>query len=290
MRSKAQASLEYLMTYGWALIIIATIIGVLIFVVGTPSQQVQFSSDHPNKLLLKSSAADAGKAQAVLQNITGGQIEITDIDETGFTLDSCTLEVSGETAKIVKAGEVMLLECTYTENPQGTVTITYKDFAGLEQIVGITVSGSLGGSTPAAPTETNCSNGVDDDGDGPIDCADSDCLGGADCTCEGGGYQQETICYYEAEIGQSCTARCGTRGCTNDWQDGQNLVNACMHWHPGAGDDEIDTSNTALPFWAESYGGYTNTCVSHKFPAGPSVCDSVTSSGKRICLCNNTPA
>ena len=30
-------------------------------------------------------------------------------------------------------------------------------------------------------TETNCSNGIDDDGDGLIDCIDPDCLGNPAC-------------------------------------------------------------------------------------------------------------
>ncbi len=33
------------------------------------------------------------------------------------------------------------------------------------------------------PSETNCNNGVDDDGDGQIDCADSDCANSSSCTC-----------------------------------------------------------------------------------------------------------
>ena len=33
------------------------------------------------------------------------------------------------------------------------------------------------------PSETNCSNGVDDDGDGQIDCADTDCAASGACVC-----------------------------------------------------------------------------------------------------------
>ncbi len=37
------------------------------------------------------------------------------------------------------------------------------------------------------PTETSCTNGIDDDGDGAVDCADSDCAGQASCTCVASG-------------------------------------------------------------------------------------------------------
>ena len=39
---------------------------------------------------------------------------------------------------------------------------------------------------PAIPD--SCSNGVDDDGDGAIDCCDSDCIGDPDCNeiCDNG--------------------------------------------------------------------------------------------------------
>lgn len=48
----------------------------------------------------------------------------------------------------------------------------------------------------APPVETNCANGIDDDGDGKIDCADSDCNAkacGTGCTCAGGA-KKETRC------------------------------------------------------------------------------------------------
>jgi hypothetical protein len=35
-------------------------------------------------------------------------------------------------------------------------------------------------------TETNCFDGIDNDGDGPVDCADSDCDGATDSACDTG--------------------------------------------------------------------------------------------------------
>lgn len=57
--------------------------------------------------------------------------------------------------------------------------------------------------------ESNCSNGIDDDGDGVSDCADSDCNNAANC---------------DAGDGYCCSAQ-GTKGCMDE--AGENYVCAC---------------------------------------------------------------
>ena len=52
MKTKAQAALEYLMTYGWALIIIATVIGILVFVASPTDSGTTFASSDPAKIML----------------------------------------------------------------------------------------------------------------------------------------------------------------------------------------------------------------------------------------------
>ena len=82
MNFNGQAALEYLMTYGWALIIIATVVGVLTFLVSSPTSKVTCTSSDPSDILMKSSnipalpAAGTPAATAVIavQNATGGQI------------------------------------------------------------------------------------------------------------------------------------------------------------------------------------------------------------------------
>jgi len=93
MNDKAQASLEYLMTYGWALILIATVVGVLVFVVSTPSEGMKCSVDDQTKFILKGIEIPEGghssgpgfdywqgsENKMILQNVTGGKITVTDI-------------------------------------------------------------------------------------------------------------------------------------------------------------------------------------------------------------------
>ena len=85
MNKKAQAGLEYLVTYGWALVIIATVIGVLVFIVSMPPDIV-FASSRPDKLMIKGGSINAGSVEISVQNITGGQIRIVsvELDDQGF--------------------------------------------------------------------------------------------------------------------------------------------------------------------------------------------------------------
>ena len=82
MNNRGQAALEYLMTYGWALIVIAIVVGVLIFIVSSPTAGVQCSSSDPAKILLKSTnilsgVAGTGPVDSIVinvQNATGGAL------------------------------------------------------------------------------------------------------------------------------------------------------------------------------------------------------------------------
>jgi len=138
--SKAQSSLEYLMTYGWALILIATVIAVLVYIVGSPSSDITFSSSDPAKILIKAGAVSGSSAEIKLQNITGGGIEITGILNEGYS--GCT--VNGSLAPLtVAAGGQMTLECTAPANNQGIVTLQYTDFASLQRSVVISSNGAI---------------------------------------------------------------------------------------------------------------------------------------------------
>jgi len=94
MNPKAQASLEYLLTYGWALILIATVIGVLVFIASTPADEFRCSVDDPTKFIFKGfeipetpgHSSGVGydwwtnsENKMLLQNLTGGKISVTSI-------------------------------------------------------------------------------------------------------------------------------------------------------------------------------------------------------------------
>ena len=97
MDVKAQSSLEYLMTYGWALILISTVVGILAFVVMGPTDDFQCTVSEPTKFLLKgvdvpasgyrentgiwtTTNNDSEHNIMIIQNITGGTITIDSVE------------------------------------------------------------------------------------------------------------------------------------------------------------------------------------------------------------------
>jgi len=174
MNKKAQAGMEYLMTYGWAIVLVVTVVGILTLVIGQPSAEPVFSSSNPTKLMIKGTAVEGSVAIIKLQNITGGEIKIQNITATvGY--ENCD---NSNTSNIVGAGGELKIECDVPPDiTQGQVAIQYMDAAGLIQ--NLLVSG--GGTTPmAAPpsgedTDYLCSDGYSNDSDALIDCEDPDC-------------------------------------------------------------------------------------------------------------------
>jgi hypothetical protein len=69
---------------------------------------------------------------------------------------------------------------------------------------------AAGAGDPPPPAEV-CDNGVDDDGDGSVDCADADCA--ADPACAPGG---PTCGDGTCDVGESCDGRNGTTSCSAD--------------------------------------------------------------------------
>jgi len=144
MNRKAQASLEYLMTYGWALVLIATVIGVLVFIASTPESEITFSSSDPTKILSKAVSLSGTDADIVLQNITGGVIKVkqatTDMPNTGCSLNGEAFSsIDSANTAVITAGGEMIIECSGITDPNGRLTIVYNDFAGLERRTNLTV-------------------------------------------------------------------------------------------------------------------------------------------------------
>ncbi len=174
MTQKAQAALEYLMTYGWALVLIATVVAVLVFITSSPESGAVSSSD-PTKIMVKGYSISSSTKQIKLQNITGDLIDVTKVTLTGnYSAASCSLNGNAVTSGVgispvieVGRGADLYVECSdVTGNGSGTIDIYYTDFANLQKSVGITVSddetapfcgdGSCNGSETASTCPGDC--------------------------------------------------------------------------------------------------------------------------------------
>ena len=77
MNTRGQSALEYLMTYGWALIVIAIVIGVLIFVTSSSTGGANCSSSNSQFVVKEwTIASGADRVGLTLQNATGGDIAV----------------------------------------------------------------------------------------------------------------------------------------------------------------------------------------------------------------------
>ena len=158
MNNKAQAGLEYLMTYGWALVFVATSIGVLVFVVSDAGTDVDFTSTAPTKLMLKGGVQDTtGVAEIVAQNITGGAIEVTSVYLSGDYAGATTLngtsisKITSANPMSITGGGVLTFEGIQyvgSGTVEGAVNVTYKDIMGFTN----TEKLSAKGSSPATAT------------------------------------------------------------------------------------------------------------------------------------------
>jgi len=140
--SKAQAGLEYLVTYGWALILIATVISAAVFIINAPSEDTIFKSSNPTKIMIKGTTTTGAQATIKLQNITGGQIKKLAIqDTTGYK--NCKIYVNEnevDNLTIITPGQELTIICTKIESEQVTIEMTYTDQAKLIQTVTISTS------------------------------------------------------------------------------------------------------------------------------------------------------
>jgi len=100
--NKAQAGLEYLITYGWAIVIVATVVGIIALFVSAPTQTIQCNISDPTNFSFKgitfpvsiSTTFSGGydywyftpteNSKIILQNLTGGKIKVTGIRQEGY--------------------------------------------------------------------------------------------------------------------------------------------------------------------------------------------------------------
>ena len=101
MKSKAQAGLEYLMTYGWAVVLIATVIGTMVFIIyGNVGTEACPSF---NSFICKGISTEGNQIKLVLQNKSGQKITINPGTDIAFN------EAYG-LAEITHAGQAYISE------------------------------------------------------------------------------------------------------------------------------------------------------------------------------------
>ncbi len=127
-RKKAQAAMEFLMTYGWAILVVLVAIGALAyFGVLSPDQFLPERCQGTSGLdcLDKASiSSDANTVSFAMKNNVGFRINIThapSADEDCATISSATASVEGATPVAIGSGGV---NATLANGEQAVITIT----------------------------------------------------------------------------------------------------------------------------------------------------------------------
>ncbi len=142
MNKKGQSAIEYLMTYGWALIVIAIVVGILVFVLSNTSGGATCQS-RSQKIILKEYAVDPDTVALGMQNATGS--DMTSITYAG----AGDFGGTGSTAGTITSGSEFTVTTNNLTGPgageftDGVVTITYSTSLLTNQDVNIVCSGSL---------------------------------------------------------------------------------------------------------------------------------------------------
>ena len=152
LNKRSQSALEYMMTYGWAILIIV-IVAVILYSMGifNPSSSISttitgFSSTPVSSAIF----TDNGGLSLSVQNSVGYPIEITNITATTTTGGKVTIQPN--ITLLPGKSQVLVLSKLFTAANQGShistaVTITYKEIS--QPLPGPYIStGSITGSTP----------------------------------------------------------------------------------------------------------------------------------------------
>lgn len=146
---RGQSALEYLMTYGWALVVIVIAVAALVILINPSNIQGDTCDSKLGPFVITQSNISADSAQLVLVNQTGQGVSSMDFNVTG-THGGANAYTSGtvtETPTSMTAGET----ATFTVNPAndlnaGTYNLTYTLTYNAGNLTGLTASAQCRGT------------------------------------------------------------------------------------------------------------------------------------------------
>ncbi|MBN1940623.1 MAG: hypothetical protein JW772_00410 [Candidatus Diapherotrites archaeon] len=144
MNNRGQAALEYLMTYGWALVIIVVVAGILFFIISSPAGGVSCTSSDPAKMAVQAANIPAtGTANVKVLNGTGGTITNVSIGPGGSFSSVTTPPTSANGGAVLNLTPVCSGGCgTGPLDANTSLTIVYKDQFDYEKTVTVTCQGT----------------------------------------------------------------------------------------------------------------------------------------------------
>ncbi|MDO8538137.1 MAG: hypothetical protein Q7S21_04585 [archaeon] len=148
---KAQSALEYLMTYGWALVVIVIVIAALVFLINPtqvgPNNCTGFSRfPISNHQVNASKAAGSDEIILVMSNQTGGDATSVDFNATG-RVGSVAVNDGNTFGTFAANDQIMLVILTANDLVSGNYDIalglTYTDRDGIQRTDSASCKGTI---------------------------------------------------------------------------------------------------------------------------------------------------
>ncbi|MBU0635495.1 hypothetical protein KKE06_00545, partial [Candidatus Micrarchaeota archaeon] len=212
-QKRGQSALEYLMSYGWAMVVVAVIVASLVILIEPGMVSTGNVSGFNQGIVLLNSAVPSSASeslQLVFVNQTGRQLHAMNLDvtdSTGAPVNGTASASSGGTWEGTGTFKIGAKE-TITFEPDSdwsgksfTITVSYTDPDNFTR----TAHGTMNTSFGSTGTPTNCGNGgVDPD----EDCDGSD-FDGETCNSLGAGSYGSLVCTGSCTINTSACHNCG---------------------------------------------------------------------------------
>ena len=144
--NKGQSALEYLMTYGWALVVIVIAVAALVVLINPQTIQGDQCDTKFGQFTVSQSNVDSNSTQLVLVNQTGQSATFTGITITG-TSPGTTAYTGTATADLqMNPNATDTLYIDQNNLSVGSYNLTYTLAYNAGQLTGLTATGSCRGT------------------------------------------------------------------------------------------------------------------------------------------------
>ncbi len=149
-KKRGQSALEYLMTYGWALVVIVIAVAALVVLINPSTIQGNQCDAKIGPFTVSQSQVTAATTQLVLVNQTGQGVTLTDVNVSGTHGGSTTYNDTGSTftsGTVLSPNQTVTVVVNQTPDINtGSYNLTYQLTYDAGQLQGVTASGSCRGT------------------------------------------------------------------------------------------------------------------------------------------------
>lgn len=149
-KKRGQSALEYLMTYGWALVVIVIAVAALVVLINPSTIQGNQCDAKIGPFTVSQSQVTATTTQLVLVNQTGQGVTLTDVNVSGTHGGSTAYNDTGSTftsGTVLSPNQTVTVVVNQTPDINaGSYNLTYQLTYDAGQLQGVTASGSCRGT------------------------------------------------------------------------------------------------------------------------------------------------